>query len=122
MDAGDLSAFKNGLSIVTPQRLYLTGSFNNGTTVVPTSLYAPDLRYGIDAIPAQLNLTGQISISQVTQNSSTAVNPLSFVNAADSLITGAGNTYQLKAITNPKGLPPITRLNLLFTVEKERTN
>lgn len=122
MDAGDLSAFTNGLSIVTPQRLYLTGSFNNGVTVVPTSLYAPDLRYGIDAIPAQLNLTGQISISQVTQNSSTAVNPLSFVNGANAVITGAGNTYKLNAINNPKGLPPITRLNLLFTVEKERTN
>ena len=122
MDAGDLSAFTNGFSIVTPQRLYLTGSFNNGATVVPTSLYAPDLRYGIDAIPAQLSLTGQISISQVTQNSSTAVNPLSFVNGANSVITGAGNTYTLKAITNPKGLPPITRLNLLFTIDKERTN
>src|SRR3984893_5552683 len=122
MDAGDLSAFTNGFSIVTPPRLYITGSFNNGVTVVPTSLYAPDLRYGIDALPAQLNLTGQISISQVTQNSSTAVNPLSFVNGANSVITGAGNTYTLKAITNPKGLPPITRLNLLFTIDKERTN
>ena len=90
--------------------------------MVPTSLYAMDLRYGIDGVPAQLNLTGQVSISQVTQNSSTAVNPLNFVNGANVAITGAGNTYQLNAITNPKGLPPITRLNLLFTIDKERTN
>jgi hypothetical protein len=122
MDAADLSAFTNGLSIVTPQRLYLTGNFNTGGIVVPTSLYAADLRYGIDGVPAQLNLTGQVSISQVTQNSSTAVNPLNFVNGANVAITGAGNTYQLNAITNPKGLPPITRMNLLFTIDKERTN
>jgi hypothetical protein len=32
-----------------------------------------DPRYGIDGVPAQLNLAGQVSISQVTQNSSTAV-------------------------------------------------
>jgi hypothetical protein len=119
-DAANLSAFTNGLSIVTTQRLYLVGDFNN--TGVPTSLYAKDLRYGIDGLPAQLNLTGQVSISQVAQNSSTAVNPLSFVNGANALITGAGNTYKLNAITSPNGIPPITRLNLLFTIDEERTN
>jgi hypothetical protein len=120
MDADNLSAFTNGLSIVTPQRLYLIGNFN--TTGVPTSLYATDLRYGIDGVPAQITMTGQVSISQVTQNSSTAVNPVGFVNGANAAITGAGNTYKLNAITNPKGIPPITRLNLLFAIDKERTN
>jgi hypothetical protein len=123
-DAANLSAFTNGLSIVTTQRLYLIGNFN--TTGVPTSLYAKDVRYGIDGLAAQVNLTGQISISQVTQSSATAtptpVNPLSFVNGANVAITGAGNTYKLNAITTPKAIPPITRLNLLFTIDQERTN
>jgi hypothetical protein len=133
-DASDLAGittgpalkFSNGFSLVTPQPVYLLGSFNtypfaNGS-IPPTSIYATDLRYGIDGAPVQINMTGQISISQVNQNGTTAVNPLSFSNAAGNSITGPGNTYKLNAITNPRGLPPIMRLNLLFTVEKERPN
>jgi hypothetical protein len=129
-DTDDLGLFTYGFSVVSPQRVYLTGNFNNGGTgqtgttgiKVPTSIYAPDLRYGIDGIAAQIALTGQISISQTTQNSYTAVNPLAFANAANTAIVGAGNSYQLNAITDPTKLPPVMRLNLLFTVEKERPN
>ena len=129
-DTDDLGFFTHGLSVVSPQRVYLTGNFNNGgsgqtgttNTKIATSIYTPDLRYGIDGIPAQITLVGQISISQTTQNSATAVNPLAFVNAANSSIVGTGNSYQLNALTDPTKLPPIMRLNLLFTVEKERPN
>jgi hypothetical protein len=133
-DASDLAGittgpaleFSNGFSLVTPQPVYLLGSFNtypfaNGSNP-PTSIYASDVRYGIDGAPVQINMTGQISVSQVNESSATPINPLSFSNAAGNSITGAGNTYKLNAITNPRGLPPITRLNLLFTVEKERPN
>ncbi|MBV8216560.1 MAG: hypothetical protein JOZ08_25360 [Verrucomicrobia bacterium] len=129
-DCDDLGLFTNGLSIVSPQRLYLTGNFNNGgsgnngTTgvKVATSVYTPELRYGIDGLPSQIALAGQISISQATQQSATAVNPLAFVNGANSPMVGTGNSYKLNAITNPRQVPPITRLNLLFTIEKERPN
>jgi hypothetical protein len=129
-DADDLGLFTKGLSIVSPQRVYLTGNFNNGgsgqtgTTgiKVPTSIYTPDLRYGINGVPAQITLAGQISISRTPQNSATAVNPLAFVNAANDFIVGPGNSYRLNALTDPTKLPPIMRLNLLFTVEKERPN
>lgn len=114
------------ISLVTAQPVYLTGSFNNvpysNGSYPPTSVYAPDLRYGIDGAPVQINMTGQVSISQVNQSSSTAINPLSFSNAAGTTILGVGNSYKLNAITNPRGLPPIMRLNLLFTIEKERPN
>jgi hypothetical protein len=116
--------------MVSPQRVYLTGSFNNGGSgvtgasgiKVATSVYAPDLRYGIDQSPVQINMAGQISISQVNESSGTTINPLNFSNAGGNSIVGSGNTYKLNAITNPRALPPITRLNLLFTVEKERPN
>jgi hypothetical protein len=129
-DGDDLGLFTNGLSMVSPQRVYLTGSFNNGGSgvtgasgiKVATSVYAPDLRYGIDQSPVQINMAGQISISQVNESSGTTINPLNFSNAGGNSIVGSGNTYKLNAITNPRALPPITRLNLLFTVEKERPN
>jgi hypothetical protein len=129
-DCDDLGGYSNGLSIVSPQPIYLTGNFNNGGSGTPgttgikvaTSVYAPDLRYGIDGLPAQIALAGQISISQATQGSAAAVNPLAFANGANVPIVGTGNTFKLNAITNPRQVPPITRLNLLFTVEKERPN
>ena len=140
--------FTNGLSIVSTQRIYIVGgaSQQNGITAsgfntVPwpnpadpnnpypaTSIYAPDVRYGMTSVVPTLALTGQVSVSQATAGSATAVNPLSFSSGANTTIAGAGNSYSLTTISIPSGLnalatiPPITRLYLLFTAEKERTN
>lgn len=151
MDADDLTGtnnqakFTNGLSIVSTQRIYLVGGgtqqtatttsgFNTVKWPAPpdpnnpypaTSIYAPDVRYGLTSVTPTIAITGQISVSHPTPtpgSTPAVVNPLNFVNGASTSITGAGNNYSLNAISNPRSLPPITRLNLLFTVEKERTN
>jgi hypothetical protein len=134
--------FTNGLSIVTTQRIYLVGGgilqgllTASGFNTVPwpnpldpsnpypaTSIYAPDVRYGMSNVTPTIAVKGQISVSQATAGSTTAVNPLSFSSGANNTISGAGNSYSLNAISNPRSVPPISRLNLLFTVEKERTN
>jgi hypothetical protein len=136
--------FDNGLSIVTTQRIYLvgggsatTGLTASGFNTVPwptpadpnnpypaTSIYAPDVRYGMSSstITPQIAVTGQVSVSQATPGSTTAINPLSFSTGANTTISGAGNSYTLNAVSKPRSLPPISRLNLLFTLEKERTN
>jgi hypothetical protein len=133
--------FTKGLSIITTQRIYLVGgALQNGLTgsgfnTVPwtnppdpsnpypaTSIYAPDVRYGMTNLTPTIAVKGQISVSQATAGSATAVNPLSFSSGANNTISGAGNTYSLNAISNPRSVPPISRLNLLFTIEKERTN
>jgi hypothetical protein len=131
--------FTNGLSIVSTQRIYFVGGgvLQNGLTgsgfnTVPwatpvdpnnpfpaSSVYAPDVRYGMSSAVPEIAFAGQISVSQTASG---PINPLSFSNGANNAITGAGNSYKLNVITNPRLLPPITRLNLLFTVEKERTN
>jgi hypothetical protein len=134
--------FTNGLSIVSTQRIYLVGGgilqgalTASGFNTVPwpnppdpsnpypaTSIYAPDVRYGMSNATPTIAVKGQISVSQATAGSTTAVNPLSFSSGANNTISGAGNSYSLNAISNPRSVPPISRLNLLFTVEKERTN
>jgi hypothetical protein len=140
--AGDPSPrFSNGLSIVSTQRIYLVGGANQQTglnnsgfnTVAwqtppdpsnpypATSIYAPDVRYGMTDLIPTIAVTGQISVSQATPGSS-PVNPLSFSNGANTAIGGTASSYTLKAVSNPRSLPPISRLNLLFTVEKERTD
>src|SRR6266481_7382841 len=81
-DTNDLSAFTSGLSIVTNQTLHLLDAFNKGTTQPPTSVYAPQVRYGISAISPQVNLTGQVAVvaTPAPGPSPTTVNPLSFTN------------------------------------------
>jgi hypothetical protein len=131
--------FNNGLSIVTTQRIYVVGGgilqgtltasgFNTVAWPNPpdpnnpypaTSIYAPDVRYGMSSATPQIAVTGQISVSQATAGSTTAINPLSFSTGANNTISGTAN---LSPLTSPRSFPPITRLSLLFTVEKERTN
>ena len=119
-DTNDLSAFTSGLSIVTNQTLYLLDSFNQ-VNPVPTSLYAPQVRYGgISATNPQVNLTGQVAV--VATPGQSLVNPLSFTNVNGGQIGLSNTTATLTEVTDPTKIPPITALNLLFTIEKERTN
>jgi len=134
--------FTNGLSILSTQRIYLaggaiqqTGLPGSGFNTVPwpnppdpnnppypaTSIYAPDVRYGITNLMPTINVIGQVTVSQATPGG-TPVYPLSFSTGAGNTITGTGNSYKLNAVSKPRSLPPINRLSLLFTVEKERTN
>jgi hypothetical protein len=122
-DTRDLSAFTSGLSIVTNQTLYLLDEFNQ-VTPVPTSLYAPQVRYGISATNLQVNLTGQVAVvaTPAPTPGPTPVNPLSFTNVTGGSIGSSNTSATLTEVTDPTKIPPITALNLLFTIEKERTN
>lgn len=118
-DTNDLSTFTSGLSIVTNQTLYLLDAFNQvipvgATTPPPTSIYAPQVRYGISAISPQVNLTGQVAVVAAPGPSPTPMNPLSFISG--------NSTATLTEVTDPTKIPPITALSLLFTIEKEQTN
>ncbi len=122
----DLHLFTAGLSIVTNQTLYLLDSFNQGTTRPATSIYAPDVRYGISGVdPDATTFTGQIGVDPASTSNSIG-GPLRFVDAAGNSIStsSASNQLALKKITNStvQQVPPITRLTLLFTIDKERTN
>ena len=129
--ANDLSAFTSGLSIVSNQTLYLLDAFNQNTssTQYATSIFAPDVRYGISGVtPASTTIVGQISVDQASpliQSSAPAPgSPLQFLDADGNKVSTSTNTFTLSEITNPTPtqMPPITRLTLLFTIERERTN
>jgi hypothetical protein len=116
-NTNDLHAFTSGLSIVTNQTLYLLDQFNQVTPQFPTSLYAPQVRYGISPTNPQVNLTGQVAVVATPGQSS--VNPLNFTNVNGGSIGLSNTTVTLTEVTNPTLIPPITALNLLFTIEKE---
>jgi hypothetical protein len=121
-DTNDLHTFTSGFSIVTNQPLYLIDSINQVTPTVPTSVYAPQVSYGISAIALQVNLTGQVAVVATPSlaASPTLVNPLSFTSGNGTSISSSITTATLTEVTNPTLIPPITALNLLFTIEKER--
>jgi hypothetical protein len=130
--ANDLSAFHNGLSIVSNQTLYLLDTFNGNTlsTQYATSIFAPDVRYGISGItPASTTVVGQVSVDQASPliqslPTPTPGSPLQFLDASGNKISTSTNTFTLSEISNPTPtqMPPITRLTLLFTIERDRTN
>ena len=50
------------------------------------------------------------------------VNPLSLVNASGASIPSGSIQATFGEITDPTQIPPIQRMSLMFTIEKERTN
>ena len=116
----DLSAFTSGLSLVSNQTLYLLDTFNQVTPKVPTSLYAPQIRYGTSLTNPHINLQGQVTA--VATPGPTPLNPLSFSNYNGTSSGLTPTSAALIEITDPTQIPPITALNLLFTIEKERTH
>jgi hypothetical protein len=120
-NCNDLSLFTCGLSIVTNQTLYLLGSFNQGATTQPTSIYAPQVRYGMSGAISPVALTGQVSVDP-TSSATPLANPLSLVNASGTSIPASSISATLSEITDPALIPPIPRMSLMFTIEKERTN
>jgi hypothetical protein len=120
-DTNDLHLFTSGLSIVTNQTLYLLDSFNQVAPAFPTSLYAPQVRYGMSGAITNVTLTGQISVDPIS-SATPPVNPLGLVNASGTPIPPASVSASLSEITDPTLIPPIARMSLMFTIEKERTN
>jgi hypothetical protein len=124
-NTNDLSAFTSGLSIVTNQTLYLLDSFNQvsnpQTGLIPTSLYAPQVVFGgiVSATNPQVNLTDHSQVVAVATPGPTPVNPLNFTNVNGNPIGLSNTNAKPTEVTDPKKIPPITALNLLFTIEKE---
>ena len=120
----DLSAYTSGFSIVTKQRLYFQSDFNNPTagTVQPTSIYAKEVRYSVNPSVPSINFGGQLDIDQLNNTTATAINPLAATSGSNTQISFSQRQFNLSQIKSPSKVPPITRMNLLFTIQKEYTN
>jgi hypothetical protein len=129
----DLSAFTSGFSIVTKQRLYFQGDFNQVKLTTPldpdltddqyppTSIYAQEVRYGVNQVMPTLNFQGRLDLDQSSTSTATQINPLAAASGSNTPISFSQRQFNLLQIKHPKMVPPITRLNLLFTIEKEYT-
>ena len=130
-ECSDLRAFPKGFSLVTNLRLYYADDFNTTAATPPTgftptgsyfppcSVFSPEKRFGVDVDPLGVNMSGQLG-SLVSEDASTATRPLdvkvgSGVGVADDRIV-----VNLRPITHPAELPPVTMMNWLVLIEERR--
>ncbi|WP_193214648.1 hypothetical protein [Luteolibacter marinus] len=130
-ECDDLTGFTKGFSLVTNLRLYIGDDFNVVPAVAPAglsspfyppaSLFAPEKRYGTEFDPYKVEVAGQIG--HLKGDDGTAANPVHLLDfkMASETDAAAGNIdVNLRPITHPAELPPITMMNWLIVVEERR--
>lgn len=129
-ECANLSTFTKGFSLVSNLRLYIADDFNTTTTTVPSnytgttyyppcSLFTPEKRYGMSVDPFAVNFTGQVG--SVSSDTDAVVRPLDSKNKSGAAMSASKLTVNLKPITHPADIPPITMMNWLILLE-EKTN
>lgn len=130
-ECDDLRAFTKGFSLVTNLRLYIGDDFNVVQTTPPTglaapfyppaSLFAPEKRYGTDFDPFKVQVAGQIGHLKGDDGSaSNPVHLLDFKMASENTAAAANIDVNLRPITHPAELPPVTMMNWLVVIEERR--
>ncbi len=130
-ESDDLTSFTKGFSLVTNLRLYFGDDFNTVPTTPPAgysppglfyppcSIFTPEKRYGVQVDAFAVNLSGQIgSLAQETDMS--PVRPLDSKNRSGEAMASDRITVNLRPITHPGELPPITMMNWLVLLEERR--
>jgi len=130
-ECSDLTSFTKGFSLVTNMRLYIGDDYNIVATTPPTgsglpspfyppsSLYAPERRYGTDVDPWKVQLSGQVG-SLGADDLTTPLRPLDMKTGTGATMAAANMTVNLSPITHPAALPPITMMNWLIVLEERR--
>lgn len=132
-ECDDLTAFTKGFSLVTNLRLYIGDDFNVVATTPPlgsglpspyyppTSLFAPEKRYGTDFDPFKVQIAGQMG--HLKGDDGTTDNPVHLLDlkmASETTAAAANIDVNLRPITHPAELPPVSMMNWLVMVEERR--
>ena len=130
-ECADLTSFAKGFSLVTNLRTYIGDDFNvvqatppagytpTGQYFPPCSIFTPEKRYGVEINPFAINLGGQVG-SLASENEANPIRPLDSKNMSGEAIASSRITVNLRPITHPAELPPITMMNWLVVLEERR--
>ena len=130
-ECANMISFTKGFSLVTNLRLYLGDDFNitptappadynpSGNYYPPCSIFAPEKRYGVDVEPLGVNLSGQVG-SLASELATTPVRPLDSKTVSGASIDGKNIKANLRPITHPAELPPVSMMNWLLLIEEIR--
>jgi hypothetical protein len=130
-ECADLTSFPKGFSLVTNLRTYIGDDFNHVPTTPPTgftpvgdyyppcSLFMPEKRYGVDDDRFEVEMRGQVG-SLASETNANPISPLESKGMSGIAIPSSRITVNLKPITHPAELPPITMMNWLVVLEERR--
>jgi hypothetical protein len=133
-ECDDLSGFTKGFSLVTNLRLYIGDDFNVVATTPPAgsglpspfyppaSLFAPEKRYGTEFDPFKVQLSGQMGHlgGESDDPNAQPVHLLDLKMASEETAAAANIDVNLRPITHPAELPPVTMMNWLVMIEERR--
>lgn len=132
-ECGDLTDFPAGFSLVTNLRLYIADDYNvvktsppldsgiTGSFYPPSSLFAPEKRYGAEIAPNHLEIGGQLgNLAGDSGENGAKVHLLDMKSAGGIDLAHDRVNVNLTQIRHPAALPPITMMNWLVVVEERR--
>lgn len=131
-ECADLTSFTKGFSLVTNLRTYIGDDFNIVPTAPPTgytpagdffppvSLFTPERRYGVEVDPFAVKLDGQVG-SLASDQIATPVRPMDSTTVSGAALGANRISVNLRPITHPAELPPITMMNWLLVLEELRS-
>ncbi len=129
-ECNDLTSFTKGFSLVTNLRLYFGDNFNqvataapagySGTYYPPCSIFAAEKRYGVNVDPLVVNMDGQMG-SLIAEDATTPSRPLDIKYGSGSDIPAGRLQVNLRPITHPADLPPISMMNWLVLLEERKS-
>jgi hypothetical protein len=133
-ECANLTSFTKGFSLVSNLRTYIGDDFNmtpyasappTGYTPPATgyfpacSLFVPEKRYGVEIDPYAINFDGRLG-SLTSDDAADPTRPLDSKSASGSTFAADRITVNLRPITHPVELPPITMMNWLVVLEEKR--
>lgn len=130
-ESGNMTGFTRGFSLVTNLRLYLGDDFNIVPTTAPSghtpagpyyppcSIFSPEKRYGVEVDPLGVNISGQLG-SLAGESISEPIRPLESKTLSGSSLPANRVQANLRPITHPSELPPITMMNWLVLLEERK--
>jgi hypothetical protein len=131
LECGNLTTFTKGFSLVTNLALHIGDDFNvvsmappagyvppgGAAFYPPSSLFAPEKRYGVTANPLAIQFSGQVG-STARDDAAEPIRPLDSKITSGTTLAASSITMNLTAISHPAELPPITMKNWLIVVEE----
>jgi hypothetical protein len=131
----DLNDFTNGLSIVSPLRVYVGDDLNitpaaappAGSALDPAALYYPplsifagELRVGTTSAIRPFQLHGQVST--LASGGTGAWKPMDMKSGSDDAVHTDSIAAELKPLSSPADLPPVHQMNWLVVIEEIQQN
>jgi hypothetical protein len=130
-ECDDLTSFTKGFSLVTNLRLYIGDDFNVvatpppadytpvGQFFPPCSVFSPEKRYGVELDPYQLKITGQVG-SLASESATAPIHPADAKVLSGETLDASRIQVNLRPITHPSELPPISMMNWLVLLEERK--